>query len=199
MRNMSKNFKDYTDDVLNKYIILDGDIDPEWVEAMNTVMDDNKVLTLASNERIAMTQSMRMILEIEDMRNATPATASRGGCLCINEADIGWLPYLNQWKETIGKRVLKYEQIKQFKQVEEDLFNIIKIQVELCYDSQWFKDDFMEAYLFDTDVVVPIMRMAICQTVTTVLDSQFFDHKIRKKLIDLKSDDDRKNAIAMIF
>lgn len=57
----------------------------------------------------------------------------------------------------------------------------------------------MEAYLFDTDVVVPIMRMAICQTVTTVLDSQFFDHKIRKKLIDLKSDDDRKNAIAMIF
>jgi len=73
-------------------MVLDGDIDPEWIEAMNTVMDDNKVLTLASNERIAMTSSMRMILEIEDMRNATPATASRGGCLCINEVDIGWLP-----------------------------------------------------------------------------------------------------------
>jgi hypothetical protein len=26
------------------------------------------------------------------MRNATPATASRGGCLCINEFDIGYLP-----------------------------------------------------------------------------------------------------------
>lgn len=46
-------------------MILDGDIDPEWIEAMNTVMDDNKVLTLASNERIAMTGPIRMILEIE--------------------------------------------------------------------------------------------------------------------------------------
>jgi len=70
-------------------MVLDGDIDPNWIEAMNTVMDDNKMLTLPSNERIAMTAPMRMILEIEDMRNATPATASRGGCLCINEADIG--------------------------------------------------------------------------------------------------------------
>ena len=73
-------------------MILDGDSDPVWIEAMNTVMDDNKVLTLASNERIPMTASMRMLLDIEDMRNATSATASRGGCLCINEFDIGYLP-----------------------------------------------------------------------------------------------------------
>jgi len=130
---MSKNFNNYSDKDVNKYLILDGDIDPEWIEAMNTVMDDNKVLTLESNERIAMTGAMRMILEIEDMRNATPATASRGGCLCINEADIGWLPYLNQWKETVPKRVLKFENLEKFKSVaEEELLSIIKTQVELC-------------------------------------------------------------------
>ena len=78
-------------------MILDGDIDPERIEAMNTVMDDNMVLTVASNKRIHMTGPMRMLLEIQDMRKATPATASRGGCLCINEPDIGYLPYLNQW------------------------------------------------------------------------------------------------------
>ena len=64
------------------------------------------MLKLASNERIPMTGPMRMLLEIEDMRNATPATASRGGCLCINEFDIGYLPYLNQWKDTLNKRIL---------------------------------------------------------------------------------------------
>lgn len=31
---------------------------------MNTVMDDNKMLTLASNERIPLTASMRMVFEI---------------------------------------------------------------------------------------------------------------------------------------
>ena len=73
---------------------------------MNTVMDDNKVLTLASNECIPMNSFMHMLLEIEDMRNATPATASRSGSLCINKFDIGYLPFLNQLKYTLKDRIL---------------------------------------------------------------------------------------------
>lgn len=76
---------------------MDGDIDPEWIESLNTVMDDNKVLTLVSNDRIPLTPVMRLLFEIADLRNATPATVSRAGVLFINDTDIGWMPYMNAW------------------------------------------------------------------------------------------------------
>ena len=60
-------------------------------------MDDNKVLTLVSNDRIPLTNSMRLLFEVSNLKNATPATVSRGGVLFINESDIGWIPYMNSW------------------------------------------------------------------------------------------------------
>ena len=83
-----------------KYIILDGDIDPMWIESLNTVMDDNKILTLASNERIALTSDMRLLFEISNLRTATPATVSRAGILYINPGDLGWNPFVTSWIET---------------------------------------------------------------------------------------------------
>ena len=83
-----------------KWIVLDGDIDPMWIESLNTVMDDNKILTLASNERIAVTPDMKLIFEISNLRTATPATVSRAGILYINAADLGWNPYVTSWVET---------------------------------------------------------------------------------------------------
>lgn len=82
-----------------KWIVLDGDIDPMWIESLNTVMDDNKVLTLASNERIALTPAMRLLFEISNLRTATPATVSRAGILYINPQDLGWNPYVTSWVE----------------------------------------------------------------------------------------------------
>ncbi|XP_008430693.1 dynein heavy chain 11, axonemal isoform X2 [Poecilia reticulata] len=80
-----------------KWIVLDGDIDPMWIESLNTVMDDNKVLTLASNERVPLTLSMRLVFEISHLKMATPATVSRAGILYVNQQDLGWNPYVTSW------------------------------------------------------------------------------------------------------
>ena len=64
-----------------------------WIESMNTVMDDNKMLTLVSQERIPLSKTMILILEVSDLKNTTPATVSRSDVLFFNEFDIGWKPY----------------------------------------------------------------------------------------------------------
>ena len=61
-----------------------------------------EILTLTTNERIPLSTSMRLILEISHLRNASPATASRAGCVFLNEGDIGWRPYVATWVETMG-------------------------------------------------------------------------------------------------
>ncbi|XP_072501166.1 dynein axonemal heavy chain 9 [Notamacropus eugenii] len=89
-----------------KWILLDGDIDPMWIESLNTVMDDNKVLTLASNERISLNPTMRLLFEVNHLHTATPATVSRAGILYINPTDLGWNPPVSSW---IDKRDIQSE------------------------------------------------------------------------------------------
>jgi len=86
------------EDTKPKWILLDGDLDANWIESMNSVMDDNKLLTLASNERIPLKPHMRMIFEIWDLRFATPATVSWAGILFISDIDgYQWKSYVKQW------------------------------------------------------------------------------------------------------
>ena len=85
----------------NKWLVMDGDIDTMWIESLNTVMDDNKILTLASNERIPLNPTMRMLFEIANLTYASPATVSRAGILFVNPTDLGWNPCVQTWVDNL--------------------------------------------------------------------------------------------------
>ena len=103
---ISVTFREMANNTTNEHqwIVLDGDIDAEWIESMNTVMDDNKMLTLASNERIPLTSSMRLLLEINHMNHCSPATVSRGGVIYVNEGDVGWHPVAESWTQSLENK-----------------------------------------------------------------------------------------------
>lgn len=54
-------------------------MDPEWVENLNSVLDDNKLLTLPNGERLALPPNVRLLFEVQDLKHATMATVSRCG------------------------------------------------------------------------------------------------------------------------
>ncbi|KAI6045169.1 dynein heavy chain protein 1 [Pisolithus marmoratus] len=67
------------------WIVFDGDVDPEWVENLNSVLDDNKLLTLPNGERLNLPPNVRIMFEVEHLRYATPATVSRCGMIWFSE------------------------------------------------------------------------------------------------------------------
>ena len=88
--------------VSSEWILLDGDLDANWIESMNSVMDDNRLLTLPSNERIRLLPHMKLIFEIRDLKFATPATATRAGILYISEGRQ-WHNMATSWINRVVK------------------------------------------------------------------------------------------------
>lgn len=67
------------------WIIFDGDVDPEWAENLNSVLDDNKLLTLPSGERLQIPDNVRIMFEVETLKYATLATVSRCGMVWFSD------------------------------------------------------------------------------------------------------------------
>ena len=76
------------EDSKRHWIVFDGDVDPEWVENLNSVLDDNKLLTLPNGERLNLPPNVRIMFEVETLKYATLATVSRCGMVWFNEDTV---------------------------------------------------------------------------------------------------------------
>lgn len=82
------------------WIICDGDIDPEWIESLNSVLDDNKLLTMPNGVRIQFGSNVNFLFETHSLEFASPATVSRMGVLYFSDKDI----HLDAVVESVMKR-----------------------------------------------------------------------------------------------
>jgi len=156
-RNMNKNWGKFNEKQKQKWVVFDGDVDPEWIESLNTVMDDNKVLTLVSNERIPLTPEMRLIIEVSNLRNATPATVSRGGVLFINPGDIGFYPRFNSW-------------LTQFKKKGSKMEDEIAVTSYVLASATYMSESFFEMLHNSWDPCQPMVDIAYIDSLTCIID-----------------------------
>jgi dynein heavy chain len=130
-------------------------------------MDDNKVLTLVSQERIPLTPPMRLMLEVSHLKNATPATVSRGGVLFVNDSDVGWRPFFDSW-------IVKYK-----KDPNEDIADSV-FQLAL---STYLSDNFIDD-LRGKSHITPVCDMQCVQSMAMILD------KLYERLHTIKAQND---------
>ncbi|KAF1791084.1 P-loop containing nucleoside triphosphate hydrolase [Phytophthora cactorum] len=86
---------------VRSWIICDGDVDPEWIESLNSVLDDNHLLTLPNGERINFGPNVNFVFETHDLRFASPATISRMGMIFLSDEDMAIERLVSKWLLTL--------------------------------------------------------------------------------------------------
>lgn len=108
------------------WIVLDGDIDPKWAENLNSVLDDNKLLTLSNGERITLPSNVRVIFETDNLKHATMATISRCGMVWFDGSRVTSSILLERFFKTIEENLefdddiaVKQQQLEVINQITE--------------------------------------------------------------------------------
>uniref|UniRef100_A0A8C6Y8I9 Dynein axonemal heavy chain 10 n=1 Tax=Naja naja TaxID=35670 RepID=A0A8C6Y8I9_NAJNA len=104
LSNIFREINKPTDKKERRYILFDGDVDALWVENMNSVMDDNKLLTLANGERIRLQAHCALLFEVGDLQYASPATVSRCGMVFVDPKNLRYRPYWDKWTKDRSKQ-----------------------------------------------------------------------------------------------
>ena len=84
-------------------VTCDGPIEPDWVENLNSVLDDNKRLSLVTGETIYLTRQMNIILEASKLDDCTPATISRCAICYIRRETLPAKAQFNHWLLNLPK------------------------------------------------------------------------------------------------
>lgn len=132
------------------WLVLDGPVDPIWIENLNSVLDDSKILTLANGDRLNLPTYVKIMFEPRDVDNASPATVSRNGMIYMSASGLDWKPKLTAWflKHNLDEMHVKPIQM---------LFNS-------SFESSW------KYAVSNLHFVMPLLQVNVFQALITMLE-----------------------------
>ncbi|TPX53528.1 hypothetical protein SeMB42_g00716 [Synchytrium endobioticum] len=81
----------------SRWVVLDGPVDPTWVENLNTALDETRLLTLNNGERVVIPDHVKLVFESSDLDAASPATVSRCSIIYVNNTETMPKQYMDSW------------------------------------------------------------------------------------------------------
>ncbi|SPN99639.1 probable dynein heavy chain, cytosolic [Cephalotrichum gorgonifer] len=157
------------EDSKRHWIVFDGDVDPEWVENLNSVLDDNKLLTLPNGERLNLPPNVRIMFEVETLKYATLATVSRCGMVWFNEDIVSPNMMVSNYLETLRTVALE--------DLDEDAVGsgqsstktlALQVQAADILQASLTTDDFILAALKEAEGYTHIMEFTIARVLNTL-------------------------------
>ena len=168
---VQKAIEDATDD--KKWIVFDGPVDTLWIESMNTVLDDSKMLCLANGQRIKLPLTIAMLFEVQDLRVASPATVSRCGMVFLEPIHLGWEPIVDTWALVIKARAEDPDP-----DIKEKYSVVIKHVDFLHKNLKKYLGEAIKCIREDCKEVVPSVDTNLVQSCLNLFDSLIFSHNI---------------------
>lgn len=129
---------------------------------MNSVMDDNKLLTLANGDRIRLLRHCAMLFEVFDLQYASPATISRCGMVYVDPKNLGYKPFYDRW---VREKVDRYSEVMG-ESLNELFVKYIPLLIDRIYEGT-SGEDILEPMRF----ITPRTNLNLVQQFCTLIDS----------------------------
>jgi dynein heavy chain len=143
--------------------LFDGDVDAIWIENMNSVMDDNRILTLDNGDRLKLQKHCILMFEVFDLQYASPATISRCGMVFVDPKNLGYQPFYQRWWE---KKKQQYGETfaDNLKELYAKYFPIV---MDRIFEGYTGEEDLAEPLQF----ITPRTNMNLIEQLTILIDS----------------------------
>ena len=168
-----------------RWLIFDGDVDALWIENMNSVMDDNRLLTLPNGERIRLQPYCKLIMETFDLQYASPATISRCGMVYVDPKNIGYRPYFERWlkqrtpSSATGSEEEALEALEHEREILVDLFDrFVPPLIGFIFEGT-VGEDVVER----PTTTIPITDLSMVKQMCTLLDALLLLHGSGENLL----------------